>query len=191
MTDTAPDSSRAGTPSDVESSPPKDAGSRTDPERLALHDALLRHQDALRDAARGLDDAAAGARPATSGLTVGTVLKHVTGMQGRWVRVALAAPDPAPQEDPALRDAEFVWGADDHLETVLRDFDDVSAQVLDAVLALDPETPGTDRYGNPCSVRWVWFHVLEELTRHAGHADILREALDGTVATGSPAAPAR
>ncbi|MBI9113764.1 mycothiol transferase [Sanguibacter suaedae] len=164
---------------------------RARPENLALHDALLRHQDALRDTARDLDDAAAGTRPTLSALTVGTVLKHVTGMQGRWVRVALAAPDPAPREDPALRDAEFVWGVDDHLETVLRDFDDVSAQVLDAVLALDPDSPGTDRHGNACTVRWVWFHVLEELTRHAGHADILREALDGTVATGSPAAHAR
>lgn len=38
-----------------------------------------------------------------------------------------------------------------------------------------------ERNGNPCSLRWIYVHMIEEYARHNGHADLIRELLDGTV----------
>jgi hypothetical protein len=42
-----------------------------------------------------------------------------------------------------------------------------------------PEAPWFPKDGPPWSVRWIWWHLMEELSRHAGHGDIIRETVDG------------
>jgi predicted enzyme related to lactoylglutathione lyase len=80
----------------------------------------------------------------------------------------------------------FRFDADGSLDDLLADFDRVSAAVLDAVRRLDldtpvpvPDAPWFPDDVDAWSVRWVWWHVMEELTRHAGHGDIVRETVDG------------
>lgn len=160
-------------------------------ERSALVTYLRQQQDAFRCAIYGLTDAQAAHRSTASALTVGTLVKHVTGAQATWLAAALAAPEPhddgRSQADRAAEHmASFTWLAEDTVDAVLAAYDEVSGRVLEAVEALDLDTPVPvpPAPWNPTdveawSVRWVWFHLIEELARHAGHADIIREGIDG------------
>ena len=119
------------------------------------------------------------------------LLKHVTQVQGTWLEVALAAPglpvdDRTMQEQYADHAEGWTWHDHDTIEAALASYDVVCARVLDAVRTADPDTavPVPPAPWNPTdidawSVRWVWFHLIEELARHAGHADIVREGVDG------------
>ena len=161
-------------------------------ERAALHAYLVQQQDAFRCAAFGLTDAQAGvAASPPSTLTIGSLVKHVTQVQENWLMLVLAAPD-RPVDDRTMEQkyAEhqdgWTWHDHDTLAAALAAYDDVCARVLDAVRDADLDTavPVPPAPWNPTdvdawSVRWVWFHLVEELARHAGHADIVREALDG------------
>jgi predicted enzyme related to lactoylglutathione lyase len=80
----------------------------------------------------------------------------------------------------------FTFRETDSLEALLAAYDEVSAAVLDAVRRIDldtavpvPDAPWFPKDVEAWSVRWVWWHLVEELTRHAGHGDIVRETLDG------------
>ncbi|MEX0428998.1 DinB family protein [Nocardioides sp. DS6] len=159
-------------------------------ERSALAGFLRQQQDAFRNATYGLTDDQAGTRSTVSELRIGTLIKHVTSTQASWLDSALAAPG---RVDPAAKEArqagwltDFTWQESDTLAAVLASYDEVCDRVLDAVRALDldtpvpvPEAPWFPKDVEAWSVRWVWFHLLEELARHAGHADIVREGLDG------------
>jgi uncharacterized damage-inducible protein DinB len=136
-------------------------------------------RQALRDAVRGLDDEAARRTPTASSMSLAALLKHVVAVERRWV-VAAVAGRPAglwPVED---WDAEWRLTPEDTLERLLADLDAVGAETR-AVVSAVPDL------GAPCrqpdsahwSVRWVLLHLLEEHARHAGHADVLRESLDG------------
>lgn len=161
-------------------------------ERSALATYLHQQQDAFRCAVHGLTDEQAGTRSTVSRLTVGTLIKHVTGVQGTWLRLADAAPASPPddgrtdQERMAAHEASFTWQPGDTVAAVLADYDEMCAAVLDAVARLDldeavpvPPAPWNPTDVEAWSVRWVWFHLIEELARHAGHADIVREGIDG------------
>ncbi|HVX55375.1 DinB family protein [Nocardioides sp.] len=161
-------------------------------ERSAIIAFLGQQQDAFRSVAYGLTDDQAGTRSVPSSeLTVGTLVKHATQAQQNWLTTALSAPERRRDDrSEAERFAEhqdgFTWHETDTLAEVLAAYDEVSAAVLDAVATLDldtavpvPEAPWFPKDVAAWSVRWVWFHLIEELARHAGHADILREALDG------------
>ena len=160
-------------------------------ERTALAAYLEQQQDAFRVVSHGLTDQQAGLTPTPSTLSVGALVKHATGVQRNWLASAVAAPgrpeDPRSREEreAAYRD-EFVFQPHDRLDQALRTFDGVCAEVLEAVRTLDldtavpvPPAPWYPRDVSAWSVRWVWFHLVEELARHAGHADIIREAVDG------------
>jgi hypothetical protein len=47
--------------------------------------------------------------------------------------------------------------------------------------AHDLDDAGLTRHGEPCSLRWIYLHMIEEYARHNGHADLIRELVDGTV----------
>ena len=160
-------------------------------ERAALTAYLTQQQDAFSNAVYGLTNEQAGMTPTPSALSLGVLLKHATGVQRAWLATALAAPDRvrdprSMSERQAAYAEEFRWGETDSIPAQLRSFDTVCADVLDAVgrLDLDTPVPVPPAPWNPTdvdawSVRWVWFHLIEELARHAGHTDIVREALDG------------
>jgi len=160
-------------------------------ERDALVAYLVQQQDAFRAAIYGLTDQQAGHTPTPSSLCVGSLVKHVTQTQQGWLDRAIAAPgtpvdDRTEEEMYAAHQAAWTWTADDTVAAALAELDAVSAAVLDAVRATDldspvpvPPAPWNPKDVAAWSVRWVWFHLIEELARHAGHADIIREAIDG------------
>lgn len=161
----------------------------TETEALLAH--VRQQQDAFRAAVFGLTDDQAGRAASASSLTLGTLVKHVTATQRSWLDAVLAAPglpvdDRTQEQQYADWQAEFTWFPSDTVADVLGDFDTVSGEVLAAIRDADldaavpvPPAPWNPRDIEAWSVRWVWFHLIEELARHAGHADIVRESLDG------------
>ncbi len=158
-------------------------------ERDAFATYLAQQQDAFRAVVHGLSDAQAGLRPTSSSLCLGTLVKHVTFVQAGWLAQALAAPEPVQRSrEDASADwqAAWTWSEDDTLDHALAELDAVSGRVLEAARSVDPglPVPVPPAPWNPAdvdawSVRWVWLHLIEELARHAGHADIIREGVDG------------
>ncbi|HET6153361.1 MAG TPA: DinB family protein [Marmoricola sp.] len=157
-------------------------------ETEALAGYLAQQQDAFRTVVFGLTDSQAGRASTVSALTLGGLVKHVTAVQEYWLSLALAAPGtpaPAAGADEDHLDG-FRYDEQDGLTPLLAAFDDVSERVTAAIGAVDldaavpvPDAPWNPKDVEAWSVRWVWFHLFEELTRHAGHADILREGVDG------------
>lgn len=162
-------------------------------ERSALHEFIAFHQSAYFAVAYGLTDEQARSKPSASALSIGGLIKHVTGMQRIWMRRVAIAPDaPAPDERPFEQRAkdftdEFVMREDETLQQVLdrlaaqnaetlRILDDVH---LDTPVPVPTEAPWFPQDIGHWSVRWVANHVIGELARHAGHADIIRESIDG------------
>lgn len=95
-----------------------------------------------------------------------------------------AAPELAPDQDAF--DQGFDFGADDQLDEVVAQFDQISARILQAIRThpLDkpvpvPPAPWNSSDVQHWSVRCVWLHLVEELARQAGHADIVRESIHG------------
>jgi hypothetical protein len=120
-----------------------------------------------------------------SSMTLGGMLKHLAFVEDYWVRHVLLGLPPSPPWDTAPWDDDPDWdwhsaaGDDEeHLrglwrEAVERSRADLPLADLDRLSALA-------RQGEHVSVRYVLVHLVEEYARHAGHADLLREALDGS-----------
>jgi len=144
-------------------------------------------QDAFRVLLHGLTARQAALAPSASSLSLGGLVKHVTGVQRSWLASAEAAPAMAPADGGAEDYLEgFTFRETDSLDGLRSAYDDVCAAVLDAVRRLDldtpvpvPDAPWFPQDVEAWSVRWVWWHLVEELTRHAGHGDIVRETVDG------------
>jgi uncharacterized damage-inducible protein DinB len=162
-------------------------------ERSALREYLAYHQSAFFAVAYGLTDEQARMAPTVSALSVGGLIKHVTAMQRTWMSRVAAAPG-APPRDPRPFDEIAKDFADQHTmrpdETVdglLRAFEAendsslhlVQTADLDAKVPVPQDIPWFPKGLEAWSVRWVILHVINELTRHSGHADIIRESLDG------------
>jgi uncharacterized damage-inducible protein DinB len=123
-----------------------------------------------------------------SGLTLGGLLYHLALVEEDWMEVRfLGRPSRDPwagvdwETDP---DWEFRTAADlepEQLRQRYRDACDRSRQVLFHATGPDQLSAQPLRNGRSFSLRWVLLHLLEETGRHAGHADFLREAIDGTV----------
>ena len=153
----------------------------------AIHAFLTQSQDAFRALLHGLTPRQAAVAPSASTLSVGGLVRHVTTVQRTWLASAEAAPElPAPAGGVDDYLAGFTFREDDSLTDLLAAYDDVSAAVLDAVRRLDldtgvpvPDAPWFPKDVDAWSIRWVWWHLVEELTRHAGHGDIIRETVDG------------
>ncbi|WP_455432726.1 DinB family protein [Streptosporangium soli] len=184
--------------------------STLDAERADLLGALATARSALTNAIRGLSDEQLGERPTVSALCLGGLIKHVASMEQGWMRFAVEGPsamrydlpDGVTWADLAAGTArEFPQWAIDHQndfqmlpgETsagILARYERVAARSAEIVAAVPdlsvtyplPEAPWHEP-GAVRSVRRVLMHVIAETAQHAGHADILRETLDGQKAT--------
>jgi uncharacterized damage-inducible protein DinB len=147
--------------------------------------AFLEHQrQAVRYAAYGLREDQARLRPTPSGLSLGGLVKHLADAERNWTdRIEGLPPGDATYEDYL---STFVLTEDETLASVLEQYEQASARtgaVIDGIddLGLRIPLPAAPWYPDPegCTVRWILLHLIEETSRHAGHADIIREALDG------------
>jgi uncharacterized damage-inducible protein DinB len=153
-------------------------------EREALVAYLVQQRDGLKYAAYGLTEEQARARPTVSALSVGGLIKHAAVTEKGWIQTMIGNVGYANEQ--AYLDS-FTLSDEETLESVIADLDQVAAETGAAVAALNdlddkvqlPEAPWYPQDPEGFSARWILLHVLEELARHAGHADIIREHIDG------------
>jgi len=157
-------------------------------ERSALLDYLAQQRYVLRLTAYGLTDERARATPTVGPLSVGGLINHVAAVEERWIDTVLQRP---PSNDADEYDRGFHLGSDDTLVAVLERYETVAQRTDDVIAGIaDLGQPVPVPQGVPWfpddvdawSVRWVLLHLIEETARHAGHADIVRESLDGATA---------
>ena len=158
------------------------------------HDLLLgylaQQRSVLRLTAYGLtDDQARTSAAGPSPLTVGGLIKHVAHVEQTWIDVVLERERPASAEDDYQQG--FTLGADETLADVFALSDAVAAETESVVRGIAdlgqrvPVPQGVPWYPDDLdawSVRWVLMHLIAQTARHAGHADIVREAIDGATA---------
>jgi uncharacterized protein DUF664 len=152
-------------------------------ERDALAGFLDRQRDALIRKVDGVGDADARRTPTASSLSLLGLLKHSTVWEQRWFHVVVggrAAADgwpehrsPIPDEDLAVDEHDTVG----HWVARYREAAGTSREIV-AATALDQPCARPDVYDG--RVRGVVLHMIEETARHAGHADIIRETIDGS-----------
>jgi uncharacterized damage-inducible protein DinB len=158
-------------------------------EREGLLAYLAQQRLAVHITAHGLTDEQARATPTTSVLSIGGLIKHLATAERGWMTV--------------VQQLDRKWSAEEHeanlrlapgetLSSVLDRYDQ-AARETDTIIAGIPDlgqpvpVPWQDVAWMPkdvtaWSVRWVLLHLIEETARHAGHADIIRESLDGATA---------
>ncbi|TDC61272.1 DinB family protein [Micromonospora sp. KC207] len=158
-------------------------------ERADLLQALRQQRGFLRKTVDGLTDAQAALRSTVSELCLGGLIKHVAFTEATWLRFAVDGAE-AMRAEPADWSAGFRMGDDDTLAALLDRYARVAATTEELIATLDldaahplPLAPWFEP-GASWSVRRVLLHVIAETSQHAGHADILREAIDGAKTMG-------
>jgi uncharacterized damage-inducible protein DinB len=156
-------------------------------EREGLLAYLAQQRDVLRFAAYGLTDEQARATPTASSLSVGGLIKHVAATERAWIDDTLQRPSSTSEDQYA---DNFRLGPDETLADVLATYERVAAETEEAIAGIAdlgqpvpvPDAPWFPKDVTAWSVRWVLLHLIEETARHAGHADIVRESIDGATA---------
>lgn len=158
-------------------------------ERADLLATLRRHRGFLRQTVQGLTDEQAGRRSTASELCLGGLIKHVATVEERWMRFAVGGAE-AMQSEPIDWVGQFRMAEGETLAGLLAEFDRVAVATDALVTTLDldathplPVAPWFEP-GASWSVRRVLLHVIAETAQHAGHADIIRESIDGAKTMG-------
>ncbi len=167
-----------------------------DPEFEALSSVLERNRRTFAWKVEGLDVAGMRARTAASSMTLGGLVKHMALVEADWLAVKLAGLEMGPPWEGVDFDADADWewrtGAEDDPDVVLELWRQAvrrSRAVVGQVVAergLDGAASFSFRDGRTPSVRLMLLDMIEEYARHLGHADLLREAVDGRVGEGAP-----
>lgn len=171
-------------------------------ERDDLLDLLHHHRDLFRVTVRDLSDDDARSRPTVSELSLGGLVKHVTGVERQWADFIMHGPASQPDFDwanvdwsnPPAAVLEYQNGfrmtEDETLDGLLAAYDEVAAATDELVRTVDldarqllPKAPWHEP-GSSWSARRVFAHIVAETAQHAGHADILRETIDGQKSMG-------
>jgi Protein of unknown function (DUF664) len=159
-------------------------------ERADLLETLAVHRSFLIHTVQGLTDEQARERTTASELTLGGLIKHVADTEDKWAQFIVDGPAAMAAPTDAAGYAAWADGhrllPDETLEGVLARYAEVAARPDDLVRSLPdldashplPEAPWFQP-GARRSARRVLVHIVAETAQHAGHADIIRESLDG------------
>ena len=154
------------------------ADRRTPLELTGERETLVQFLDYLRESvalkAEGLDEATARRSTVPSGTSVLGLVKHLTAVEQLWFQFAFAGRE----VDLASDELEST----DTVQSVVaayRETGQANNAIVSAYDDLDRRCARTLTTPEPLSLRWVLVHMVEETARHAGHADIIREQLDG------------
>ena len=152
------------------------------PEREMLEGWLEFHRTTLLLKCEGLDDAQRKTRPiASSLLSLHGLVRHMAEVERNWFRRVLLDDGAAPiWYDPAVEDSELVPLDDADWDADLAAWEAECAAARAAAAGKSLDDCGRRR-GEPCSLRWIYTHMIEEYARHNGHADLIRELIDGSV----------
>ena len=170
-------------------------------QRAELVEALGKHRELFRFTVRGLSDEQARLTPTVSSLSLGGLVKHVSAVEQQWSSFVVHGPAPdhvdwanvdwsnPPAEVLAYADG-FRMLEDETLDGLLAAYDEVARATDELVATVDldarqplPTAPWFEP-GATWSARRVFTHIVAETAQHAGHADILRETIDGQKSMG-------
>lgn len=169
-------------------------------ERADLLQSLRQHREFLLFTVRNLTDEQAASRPTVSELCLGGLIKHVGETERGWVDFILEGPsglggdfDPAQWSDEVqqARANGFAMLEGETLDGIVDEYKQIAARTDELVAALDsldiahplPNAPWFPP-GVLWSARRAVLHIIAETAQHAGHADMLREAIDGSKTMG-------
>jgi uncharacterized damage-inducible protein DinB len=139
----------------------------------------------LRLTAYGLDGAQLRAAPTVSPLTVGGLIKHCASTEEGWLATVRGEP---PVVDYGNYETNFKLADGETIEEVFARYDRVAEQTektvtelddLNHAVPIDHSAPWNPKDLDHWTLRWVLLHLIQETARHAGHADIIRESIDG------------
>ncbi|WP_370462429.1 DinB family protein [Nocardiopsis sp. FR6] len=160
-----------------------------DAERTSLLGMLAQQRDFLRFTLKDLSEEQATRRTTVSELTLAGLVKHVASVERNWMDFVLNGAPEVDYGDPAVYEghaATFRLVGEETLGSVLADYERAAEETERTVAELPdlevshrlPDAPWFPE-GASWSARDVLLHILRETAQHCGHADILREALDG------------
>jgi uncharacterized damage-inducible protein DinB len=163
---------------------------RTDPqpstdERTTLVEFLDFYRATIEQKTDGIDDEQARATVGPSDLTLIGIVRHLTEVERNWFRAKFLGEDaPYYYCDDEDEDRDWHPAPTDTLADALATYRaecDRARAITNAEPSLDALSTATVRWydNRPVSLRWILVHMIEETARHAGHADFLREAVDG------------
>ena len=162
-------------------------------ERADVLETLAKHRGFLRQAVQGVTEEQARLRPTVSELCLGGLVKHVTQVEASWARFIVEGPDQRPPDEAtyAAHAAGFRMEDDETLDALLAAYDEVARRTDDLVTSLpslDVSHPLPEAPWFPPNARWsarrALLHIVAETAQHAGHADIIRETIDGSKTMG-------
>ncbi|MBQ1059793.1 DinB family protein [Micromonospora sp. C41] len=181
-----------------------------DAERTDLLAELAEARNMLTNTVRGLTDEQAGQKPTVSALCLGGLIKHVASTEEAWLRFVVEGPSAMSFAMPEgvtwenfmsgqarelpqwaiERGRDFQMLPEDTLPAILDRYARIAARTEEIVAGVEdlsatwpvPDAPWNEP-GSVRSIRRVLIHVIAETTQHAGHADILRESIDGQTTT--------
>ncbi|MFQ6394635.1 DinB family protein [Nocardia sp. KC 131] len=161
----------------------------TEQERIDLIAALASQRELFRITLRGIDDEQARLRTTASELTLGGLLHHLVNCERHWVTV-IEERDETAELDISTFDGEYVLADEETVAGLLAEWETVAeatANLIRSEASLDTSIPTPTTPWTPDRVWWTVrstvLHILREITHHSGHADIIREALDGANTT--------
>jgi uncharacterized damage-inducible protein DinB len=159
---------------------------RAPDERTALTEMLDYYRAVMLRKAEGLSDSQLAIRLPPSDLTLGGLLMHLALVEDSWFQATFLGGEIGEpwsgfdwESDP---DWEFHHAHEYGAEVIVAQYVGSiarSREVVDQTESLDALATGQTRDGNAISLRWILVHLIEEYARHAGHADLIRESIDG------------
>jgi uncharacterized damage-inducible protein DinB len=163
-------------------------------ERRDILETLAKHRGFLRQAVGGITDEQARLRPTVSELCLGGLVKHVAQVEEHWARFILVGPEEEGPPDEAAYEAHaagFRMEESETLAGLLAAYDEVARRtdaLVTSLPSLDASHPLPEAPWFPPGARWsarrVLLHIVAETSQHAGHADIIRETIDGAKTMG-------
>ena len=151
----------------------------TGAEKESLYAALDRHRDVLLWKLSGLDDEQLRRKMTPSGTTLLGLLKHLAWVEYGWFCETFGIetePLGFDEDDP---EADLRIEPDETTQDILGLYARARAAADRSIAQHDVDDLGKSWEGAAVSMRWVLIHMVEEVARHAGHMDILRELIDG------------
>ncbi|HJP77416.1 MAG TPA: DinB family protein [Pseudonocardiaceae bacterium] len=166
-------------------------------ERADLLESLTKQRFFLKFTAREMSEEQIRQHSTVSQLTLGVLIKHVTDMERQWVSFILEGPsaigdfgDELTPEQIAAWAAGWELAEDVTLADLIAEYDKVAARTDELIASIDldashplPRAPWFQP-GSQWSARRVLMHLVAETAQHAGHADIIRESIDGAKSMG-------
>ncbi|HVQ95386.1 MAG TPA: DinB family protein [Mycobacteriales bacterium] len=153
----------------------------TNPELAALNSWLDHNRATLLSKLNGLTEEQAGQRMVGSDTTLHGIVRHMTTMEQWWfVECVAGQVEPYPYYDGEEVDWDWELDRSEGLQADVDRYLALCERARAITAAVDPAATFTTKRGNTIDIRWAMIGQIQEYARHNGHADIIRELIDGT-----------